>query len=1013
MGETSSLDRILRRTGEVEVQQEETFVQFQARQKKIVSERRAGEEKRVASRVISRLERQKTISKEQAEQLRIGTPVFENRELVGFDVSQPTPQTRIAEQQVVRAAQQTPVKTQPEAFARPTTEGLFVELQATGEVGKQVFVRTEEGEFKGIDEEVSPELRREIEAGTIRPITKIRKKRVGVFAELQETGLLGEEVFLKTDEGLFKPTGQIIPEQIKGRVEKGLIRAIPFVPPPSTIGISTIQPVGRIGRAARELKTGFVGGFSLDPIVGQRVKTTGTGLEAVGFVGGFTTALASFRIGEFGGGLIRKIPVVGRATTFVGRVAVSPPAIAFFTLQAGKEFIAAPDKARAGALLLRDIALFGGAIKGLGVKPFKLPITTEKVKIPTTGKIGEAEVLIGGEKVRADIIGEKDVSFRTVGIEVGTRGIPLVTRTPEGFKIGIPKITEKIPIRELTRPIAQPETPAAGRVLLEILEVTPAERARVGFAVGASRILGRDIGLKPKQIVFPVEKLRRPAEAGALIESFVVEEGGVFFGSIITQRLPQGLVSKKIGDVDIFIEKLGVGDIQPRLEALTKSLRGVGERVKFEPEKLAIVFEEGGKLLEVKSGVDQLSLGLDDVAPSRFLGFDVAETKGVRFGKAEGITAGQQFLRKGAGALIISPPAPAEFPSFEAGGIIGKIVSENARGTKDIAGFLQTGLGLIELRKGQVNPLSKFKAGLAEKELKGFFESFSKEQQADLVTKIEGITQVDLGQRIKLSPEASVIKLGKPPSLADFNVNILRSEVSLDVSKLPKVDISVSALQKPSKLPLSDISDSFISVSDISGVSKSISSGMSKSVSPSVSVSPSSLTSKVSDFSEVSFVSEIPSSLSPSVSSLSSISRISGASSIGISLSPPPPPPSIRFGKPSKRMDLFNVLIGKPENVVFKEIRGVSLQTAISQAKKGVLGTAAASFKIFTEEDKELTKEQFKRVELSLGRRFRASKLDPLRVVQKREFRIETLGEVQDITRKGLAAIKRRTKKLF
>ena len=76
-----------------------------------------------------------------------------------------------------------------------------------------------------------------------------------------------------------------------------------------------------------------VSSFQLDPVVGQRVRTTGTGLEAVGFVGGFTTALASFRIGEIGGELIGKIPIIGTGARLAGKVAISPPVIAFFTFR--------------------------------------------------------------------------------------------------------------------------------------------------------------------------------------------------------------------------------------------------------------------------------------------------------------------------------------------------------------------------------------------------------------------------------------------------------------------------------------------------------------------------------------------------------------------------------------------------------------------------------------------------------------------------------------------------------
>lgn len=120
--------------------------------------------------------------------------------------------------------------------------------------------------------------------------------------------------------------------------------------------------------------------------------------------------------------------------------------------------------------------------------------------------------------------------------------------------------------------------------------------------------------------------------------------------------------------------------------------------------------------------------------------------------------------------------------------------------------------------------------------------------------------------------------------------------------------------------------------------------------------------------------------------------------------------PGIRLGKPKKGVELFDVAIGKSENVFFRQIRDLPFEKAISFGRKGVERTAAASFRIVKAGGEEIGEELKKRISFGLGGRFRTAKLDTGRFVQKRQFRIKSLGELDDITKKGLRAIRGKSK---
>src|SRR3990172_4731399 len=125
--------------------------------------------------------------------------------------------------------------------------------------------------------------------------------------------------------------------------------------------------------------------------------------------------------------------------------------------------------------IVGETAILTGIIKGAGIGIRKVPVTKTSITLPT--KTG-------------------DVKITTVGFDVGTRGFPLVTKTPEGIGLGAGRITRKIKPEELAFEVEQPLTASGGRVFREALELTPEETQRIGSVVDIGRVLGTERGLK-------------------------------------------------------------------------------------------------------------------------------------------------------------------------------------------------------------------------------------------------------------------------------------------------------------------------------------------------------------------------------------------------------------------------------------------------------------------------------------------------------------------------------------
>lgn len=471
------------------------------------------------------------------------------------------------------------------------------------------------------------------------------------------------------------------------------------------------------------------------------------------------------------------------------------------------------------------------AVKYFPIKKKVVNIQTSQENIPVSDlkvkPLGTAEVISPEITILEKGLPKKITTF---GLDVGTRSQPIVTLADGKVYFGTPKFETKIPVSSLSSSTPMPESALAGKVFVNALDYTPEEMTRVESVVEAGRVLGSDKGLTVKEAFFNVEGLKNPEVASRIVESFIKQNKGVVFGSSTTLQLPEGYRTLKPGDIDVIFPELSVEQISKRLPKLAESLKKSGEPIRVSTENV-LEFESGEKFLEAKSGVNQEILGLGDEAPAGFLGFRFADLKAgqigktVPFGEIRAITAGEQFLRKGAGSLITSPgKLPGETPSFSEPGILGK--QGNPRGLKDVAGFIQSGKGLVEIRSESFNPITRFRGEVARSALERFYESFSPEQRIDIASKIESITGNKQVLSFSESELSSAFEGSLPETVRPSQITVIGDSVrskpvspSIKVSDFSSPPLKVSeSIISPESLSI----DIYSSVNSLSSLSKNV-----------------------------------------------------------------------------------------------------------------------------------------------------------------------------------------------
>jgi len=590
--------------------------------------------------------------------------------------------------------------------------------------------------------------------------------------------------------------------------------------------------------------------------------------------------------------------------------------------------------------------------------------------------------------------------------------------------------------------LASPAGSIEFKTMQKVVKFTPEELARQNIDVKLARKLRKDKGIKnqeffARQAFERLPGLKNPKESAKLIEQFLYEKDYKPFGSTTAELLGNKWKTLKPGDIDAYANKKTVQEIEMELPELVSGLKALGEDIRISPSGKGTIVEfaptkgvsQGEKLIEVKSGINQIEAGLvEDVGvPVGFAGVKFANVKAGQFGKTvpfgnlNAMTPGESFTRKIAGANILSTGQRGETPSFSGVGVLGK--QGNPRGLKDTAGVFQYGKGLQEIRGESWNPFKKSgsqKIGnLIEKRL----GTYTTEQQADILLKLSDV--VGNGEKIKVplsfdTPAASRSFTLSSNVRASLFSNIGSRNVGGSLSSgfaSPSGGRSVfgssfgssaSGLSSPSTSVIGSSSGRSVFGSR-SGFSSGGSSFSSPSSSP-TSVSP-------STFSPSSFKSSFPST-GKSPSPISPFTSTSPFSPLSPSPTPRSPFPKSPFSPNTPRLSStpptrFTFPRNKDGGMFSVDIRskgkfvsvggGLNLKDAISLGKGLTGGSSARSFKIKTRAGKSLTG-------LNIGKDY-YKKGDVY--IEKSGVSINTGGELKQITFKGIASQKRKSIGVF
>ena len=613
-------------------------------------------------------------------------------------------------------------------------------------------------------------------------------------------------------------------------------------------------------------------------------------------------------------------------------------------------------------------------------------------------------------------------SISTLGIEIEGFSYPIISKTPQGIKFGVPSIKDPIPLTDLKGAVAIPRTSAARKVLSNVLDLTPAESQRLSNLQTITRGFRREQGLEVRDPFLAVKTLKDPLKSSKAIQTAIGKEGGFIFGSLVGKQLPvpYQIVS---GDIDVSFPTKTEKGVAKSVKKILKAMNLVGEDASIDPENpLHIINKEGEKILEGKAGIGATKLSGDVIGKGAF-GFDFPTpglfTTRTVGGKAKFEFIGTQLLKKAASISFFRPEptqtqlnAAENLPQeFSGAGILPK-----ANRFKDLPVFLITARGLAASPLSTIpSPLDlltglRFR-GQAKSAIGEFVESFTPAQREVLEEKVSEILKE--GAEFK---QDFII----PPPKPEIKVSPLIGDV-------PKFEVvPIKKEDSPGQVKKLDLLSPGIQQSPVFAVSPTIAASPTITASPYIDVSP--MLSPTPSLSP-SFTVSPRQSLSPSISPLLELSPtpspspspapspyISPRQSPTPSPSPSPyispypwVPETVISPYPSSRDrstgGYFSVEVRR--RGVFKRAptRFRNIKSAFESGIKKSRTTAAASFRIVG------PKKNIKSYSGLLPRGFRKSTRESGVIIQKRGFRIGTPGEKKEITEKGLFAL--RTKNIF
>jgi hypothetical protein len=522
-------------------------------------------------------------------------------------------------------------------------------------------------------------------------------------------------------------------------------------------------------------------------------------VEAKGPVTGFISGVSEqFRekplttAGLFGIGFAtRKLPT-GVISSTPARITTTSLGAAF-VVDTGQEVLNAPTFTEKGQVLggagAQLLALGGGSFVG-----GKVPnvFVGERISIPTAAG---------------------PIKSTTIGVQAGSRGFPLLTKTAQSKlpRFGAGKVIEPIPLTEVQGNIAAPVTTAGLKVLNKQLALSNAEGVRLNEIVTSTRLGKSEVGGSAKNFIAEIEGIKNPAKFTRVVEKFSKKRKGKVFGSAVTLRLAKEFQVRP-QDLDIEFKTQTIKQLTKDVPVLVKELRSIGEEVRIS-EKSPLNVESvitGEKILEFKAK-DQFKL--EEPAPKGGLGFLLSD-KAVKFGKTKSTTIGEQFKRKGIASAFFRGADPKAPKGFEGPGIFPK-----GPRTKDIGDFILTGKGIASRKTSSVRPFRRSRGKKLEQSINKLQETFTQEQQQtinELISsrKLVSTEPLDFKPKFQnVAQDVAVNAFGKPLFVSPSR-NVVDAGTGLLLT-LPPLKPSKSSAKDPAKstTPFSSVISRVISPS--------------------------------------------------------------------------------------------------------------------------------------------------------------------------------------------------------
>jgi len=391
--------------------------------------------------------------------------------------------------------------------------------------------------------------------------------------------------------------------------------------------------------------------------------------------------------------------------------------------------------------------LTGGLIRGVARLPPVPKLARGQFEIPTV---------------------KRDIRITTFGLRAGTRGLPLVTRTPRGLRFGR---TDVIPELLQLRPGVDIKIggPLETSLIRRSLQISPRVTKRSREIIGpAQRILLRTRRVKPTKSKLPVETERLGPKGTKIVLGIAKQEEAVVFGSFARKvQNPAGALPR---DIDIRIDKATSTRLQTVAKRAAGELRKAGITARLRAKTPgAVEVKRKGVFVKAVEFKGKEPIVKEEIVPEQILGLPKVgkpvKVAGQKFTglpeELRGVTQGVIRVKKKGGLLDIGPPT---------------------KRVKDISSLLETSTALAQRKVVRSKAL--------EKDIAKVGELFGRD-----VTK--GVATRRIVDFTKPFPKRKLTRsqLATSPSAA---LKQARSPVSVVSRVSPRVSISARPSPRPS-----------------------------------------------------------------------------------------------------------------------------------------------------------------------------------------------------------------------